>query len=192
MQIDGRHNRHGRLCACAVALRTTAVSKYGSGCRQCCESVSLPLFSFWKSQTTRRTEAHFHLAGCSFTARFLQFHWPRSCSFDTIIVPGELRYLCATATFALALWALWNEPLLKPLSLSNSRHSWVCLQWCLHLLILNRFRQLLVGREGLIFSQICQVGGRFANNQPFVPTLLHRYCSCCHDTVPRYACAITG
>lgn len=120
MQIDGRHNhghnRHVRLCAMRMrsgALHTTAVSKHGSGCRQCCESVSLPLFSFWKSPTTRRTEAHFHLAGCSFTARFLQFRWPGSCSFDTIIVPGELRYLCATATFALASWALLKRAAAK-------------------------------------------------------------------------------
>lgn len=32
-------------CACAVALCTTAISKHGGGRRQCCEAVSLSLFT---------------------------------------------------------------------------------------------------------------------------------------------------
>lgn len=31
--------------ACAVALCTTAISKHGGGRRQCCEAVSLSLFT---------------------------------------------------------------------------------------------------------------------------------------------------
>lgn len=43
-----------RPCACAVALHTTAISKHGGGRRQCCESVSLPLFLVGIKRAARR------------------------------------------------------------------------------------------------------------------------------------------